>query len=228
QVKLWNVETKECAMAFKGHTAEVTDVQFSPDGYMLASSGSDGQVKLWDLRTGKAMHNFQACSGPVQTVRFNPQEFLLAVATSERTVKLYDIEFMELFCSTSPDSSPTRALAFEPEGQKVYCVSTSGLRRWSWDNSCATTRLERYGDIGWGSGCPGAVIRGSGALHLNSEGRQLVLAACTGKLVSIWAVDDDDGSEEGEDYQGEEKQQQQWQQQQQQLGGLSLSEAMVE
>ncbi|CAM9824071.1 unnamed protein product [Hapterophycus canaliculatus] len=59
QVKLWNVETKECAMAFKGHNAEVTDVQFSPDGYILASAAADGQVKLWDLRAGKPMHTFQ-------------------------------------------------------------------------------------------------------------------------------------------------------------------------
>lgn len=27
QVKLWNVETKECAMAFKGHNAEASTTQ---------------------------------------------------------------------------------------------------------------------------------------------------------------------------------------------------------
>lgn len=38
---------------------QVTDVQFSPDGYILASAAADGQVKLWDLRAGKPMHTFQ-------------------------------------------------------------------------------------------------------------------------------------------------------------------------
>lgn len=37
----------------------MTDVQFSPDGYILASAAADGQVKLWDLRAGKPMHTFQ-------------------------------------------------------------------------------------------------------------------------------------------------------------------------
>lgn len=41
-------------------TCQVTDVQFSPDGYILASAAADGQVKLWDLRAGKPMHTFQA------------------------------------------------------------------------------------------------------------------------------------------------------------------------
>lgn len=38
---------------------QITDVQFSPDGYILASAAADGQVKLWDLRAGKPMHTFQ-------------------------------------------------------------------------------------------------------------------------------------------------------------------------
>lgn len=38
---------------------KITDVQFSPDGYILASAAADGQVKLWDLRAGKPMHTFQ-------------------------------------------------------------------------------------------------------------------------------------------------------------------------
>lgn len=40
----------------------MTDVQFSPDGYILASAAADGQVKLWDLRAGKPMHTFQVSS----------------------------------------------------------------------------------------------------------------------------------------------------------------------
>ena len=41
----------------------MTDVQFSPDGYILASAAADGQVKLWDLRAGKPMHTFQVTFG---------------------------------------------------------------------------------------------------------------------------------------------------------------------
>eukprot|EP00752_Nemacystus_decipiens_P010922 g9706.t1 len=165
---------------------QVTDVQFSPDGYILASAAADGQAKLWDLRAGKPMHTFQACSGAVRAIRFNPQEFLLAVATSDRTVKLYDIEFMELFCITAPDTCPTRAITFDPDGQVMYCASPSGLRRWSWDNDTASARLEAMGDVPWGK-------VGAGALHYNADGRQLLAASCASSRVSVWAVDIDTG-----------------------------------
>lgn len=39
---------------------QVTDVQFSPDGYILASASADGEVKLWDLRAERPMRTFQA------------------------------------------------------------------------------------------------------------------------------------------------------------------------
>ncbi|CAN0122144.1 unnamed protein product, partial [Ectocarpus fasciculatus] len=126
----------------------------------------------------------QASSGAVRAIRFNPQEFLLAVATSDRTVKLYDIEFMELFCVTAPDTCPTRAITFDPDGQKMYCASPSGLRRWSWDNDTASARLEAMGDVPWGK-------VGAGALHYNADGQQLLAASCAGSRVSVWAVDFD-------------------------------------
>jgi WD40 repeat protein len=36
-----------------GHTARVLAVALSPDGTLLATSGSDGLVILWDAATGE-------------------------------------------------------------------------------------------------------------------------------------------------------------------------------
>ncbi|KAG5189879.1 WD40-repeat-containing domain protein [Tribonema minus] len=149
-VKVWNTATKECVMAFKGHGAEVCEVQFSPDGFLLASGARDGDVRIWDVRAGKLLHAFAACGGGsgggsgVRALRFNPQEFLLAAAVGDRTVKLYDVEEMELFCATSPESSQFHAMAFNaegnralhynPEGQVVAATSTSNfVSIWAFD-----------------------------------------------------------------------------------------------
>jgi WD40 repeat protein len=38
--------------AWKGHDADINDVQFSPDGSMLATAGEDEALKIWDPATG--------------------------------------------------------------------------------------------------------------------------------------------------------------------------------
>lgn len=48
-VHLWNAHTDERLQTFAGHTQNINDVVFSPDGETLASVSSDGTVLLWDI-----------------------------------------------------------------------------------------------------------------------------------------------------------------------------------
>ncbi|CAM9429462.1 unnamed protein product, partial [Choristocarpus tenellus] len=73
-------------------------------------------------------------------------------------------------------------MVFAPEGQHLYCASSTGLRMWSWDNEKAVAQLERHGEVPW-------VGINRGGLHFNVEGRQLIAGACASNFVSIWAVD---------------------------------------
>ncbi len=48
-IRIWEVETGQNIHTFWGHTTDVQDLAFSPDGKYLASSSYDGTILLWDM-----------------------------------------------------------------------------------------------------------------------------------------------------------------------------------
>jgi WD40 repeat protein len=52
-VKVWDAQTGQELVTFKGHGYCVLSVTFSPDGKRLASAAEDGTVKVWDAQTGQ-------------------------------------------------------------------------------------------------------------------------------------------------------------------------------
>ena len=50
-IHLWEMSTGENIHTFWGHSSDVQDLAFSPDGALLASGSYDGTVLLWDVKS---------------------------------------------------------------------------------------------------------------------------------------------------------------------------------
>ena len=49
-IRIWEVATGKNVHTFWGHTTDVQDLAFSPDGKLLASGSYDGTILLWDMK----------------------------------------------------------------------------------------------------------------------------------------------------------------------------------
>eukprot|EP00983_Pelagomonas_calceolata_P112111 1159851-Pelagomonas_calceolata.AAC.14 len=54
-IRIWEVKQQKNVASFADHTAPVSSLAFSENGYHMASAAADG-VKLWDLRKLKVIN----------------------------------------------------------------------------------------------------------------------------------------------------------------------------
>ncbi len=73
------------------HSSYATNVAFSPDGSMLASTGNDRVIYLWDLAKKEKIRKFEGHTAKVNTVAFNPDGTSIASGSWDNTVRVWEV-----------------------------------------------------------------------------------------------------------------------------------------
>jgi hypothetical protein len=88
-VKTFNFKTKEVRQ-LTGHRAGVTDVEFSPDGKLLASAGADKRLFLWILDNPEQLPiTMDNNNGFIWDIAFTPESKYLIAACSESEIRVW-------------------------------------------------------------------------------------------------------------------------------------------
>jgi WD40 repeat protein/uncharacterized caspase-like protein len=90
QVLFWDTATGQQVGAIKGHGKGVTEVVFSRDGKLLASSGTDNTIKIWDVATKRELRTLVGHTANIESMDFSPDGRLLASASDEGSTFLWD------------------------------------------------------------------------------------------------------------------------------------------
>jgi WD40 repeat protein len=89
-VKLWTLDGK-LLKTFKGHTAGIWGVAFSPDGKILASGSVDGTVKLWKL-DGTEITTLRGHTAAIRQIAISPDGSFLASGGDDNTLILWNLQ----------------------------------------------------------------------------------------------------------------------------------------
>lgn len=113
---------------FKAHTSQVSSINFSPDGKLLASGGTDGFLKIWSLEEKKRIDsNYSPVhQRRISAVEFSPDGKLLASASYDGIVKIWTNQGKFLYSLSSNKKDVILSISFNSDSSLLAASSSSG------------------------------------------------------------------------------------------------------
>ncbi|PQM33769.1 protein HIRA-like isoform X1 [Prunus yedoensis var. nudiflora] len=84
-----DVENWKVAMTLRGHTADVVDLNWSPDDSMLASGSLDNTIHIWNMSNGICTAVLRGHSSLVKGVTWDPIGSFIASQSDDKTVIIW-------------------------------------------------------------------------------------------------------------------------------------------
>jgi WD40 repeat protein len=155
----------------------ITDVEFSPDGSLLATTSADDTTRLWEPRSGRLVRLLDDGGGTVLAASFSPDGKLLATAGEDGAVRVWTVaDGTRLFFFPSHTGFVV-AVAWSPDGHVLASASVDRtVRLWAVQGLVASGTLV-------------AVLAGHGdgvnAVAFSPDGRRLVSGSTDG-TARVW------------------------------------------
>ncbi len=148
---------------------DITSVQFSPDGSLLATGSRGGRLSVWNARTNALMESIDAHASVILAIAFSPEGRHLATGSADKTVRLWTRDGGGAWKPAGVFKGhlgTVRSLAFHPSGDLLAVGSYRRVRLWS------VSRQQRVAEIEAHLGRTVAVFFTSDGGTLLSVGRE--------------------------------------------------------
>src|SRR5260221_81451 len=109
---------------YRGHSADVMGVAWSPDGKRLASASNDGTVQVWDAADGGHVYTYRGHADHVNAVPWSPDGKRLASGSDDDTVQVWDAADGGHVYTYRGHADAVWGVAWSPDGTRI--VSGSG------------------------------------------------------------------------------------------------------
>jgi WD40 repeat protein len=152
-IRLFRLEDRQPYLYLEGHgknLSVITNIAFSPDGQMLASSSIDSKVKIWNIDTGECLKTFTGKQQWIWSVAFSPDGQTVAIGGEDSVVTLWNIHTDERRFLLGHHSW-VWSLLFHPHKNILASASYDfSIRLWDADTGKCLNTLEGHQNILFG------------------------------------------------------------------------------
>ncbi|MEQ9402496.1 MAG: WD40 repeat domain-containing protein [Cyclobacteriaceae bacterium] len=99
-----------------GHHLAINDIEYSPDGKIVATCSDDNTIKLWEIATGKEMQTLFGHSKRVNDIAFSPNSKTLISVSDDRKVIIWNLENGEISKVIKEHKNKVLSVDYSPRG----------------------------------------------------------------------------------------------------------------
>src|SRR5262245_6299760 len=141
RLPLYDAATGHAGPVLRGHTGNLTGVDYRPDGRQVATSATDNTVRLWDPKTGREVAELPA-PAPALKLLYSPDSRRLVALyslDSRRLVArarlpgkswLWDVTNGQVLAVLGEGEPGNEGISFSPDGTRVAVATGKHVRLW--------------------------------------------------------------------------------------------------
>ncbi len=195
-IHLWEASSGKHVRALVGHNSYVFGIVWSPDGAVLASSGSyDATVRIWNPKTGMTLRTLKGHKGYTGWLTWSPDgRTLVVTGGTSGFATFWDVNNSKQL-KTLEHGTGVTSVAWSPDGKYVACGTTQTCFLWNADTYANITTLKQDGNTVYSvafSADSKRLLTGGGTncLVWDIETQKIVHTITTEGTVVSWSPDD--------------------------------------
>jgi WD40 repeat protein len=127
-----------------GHSGDVMEGLFAPDGGTVVTASSDGTAKVW-TGDGRLRSTLPKADAPLDAAAFAHDGQLVATATTEGSITIWETDGWSARSSFSCDCRRPRSMTFSPDDSELLVACESGqTTSWGLDGVAGRIHLKGH------------------------------------------------------------------------------------
>jgi len=193
-IRILTISTGQTENRFIGHQCPQVDVNWSPDGTMLASSGFNGEAFIWDAVTYQLLVSAPFRTGAGIEMVWKPDSSQIASVTGGYYAFVWDPSTAAILYSLPDHDQPTTSVIWKPDGTQLATSSLDNtVRVWDAETQGQVLLLQHSAPVYWVVWSPDgskiATVGGNGFVGIWNSQNGSLIRSMSGYSDSVYVVD---------------------------------------